>query len=422
MKTRDCATFAIGTALSVIIVAFALVSPRASGASAAERDPLPRATPGAVDLSASKLDEATALLQRLVDERKVAGAVAAVARRGKLAYLQAVGWQDVASRTPMTDRSLFRIYSMTKSVTAVAVMQLFEEGRFSLSDPVAKYLPEFGNVRVGAATQPPARPMTIEDLLIHTSGLNHRTSNEYRAAKVRSRSMTLPQFITNITHVPLMEDPGTRYRYSESSTVLGRLVEIWSGQPFDVYLNRRIFTPLGMTDTGFWTRPEQKAHLATVYALAPEGGLRAIEIEDVPFTERPALLEGAVGLLSTVPDYLRFSQMLLNNGELDGVRVLRAATVERIVANGLPPAILAARGPKMGWGLANVNVVLDPTAVTYPANRGEYGWDGSAGTIFWIDPGTQLVTILMTQSSPANPDRIRERFKTLVEQSRIAGK
>ncbi len=419
MKTRDCAIVAIGTALSVIVVAFALVASRASGA---ERDPLPRATPGAVDLSANKLDEATALLQRLVDERKVAGAVAAVARRGKLAYLQAVGWQDVESRTPMTDRSLFRIYSMTKSVTAVAVMQLFEEGRFSLSDPVAKYLPEFGNVRVGAAMQAPARPITIEDLLIHTSGLNHRTSDEYRTAKVRSRSMTLPQFITNITRVPLMEDPGTRYRYSESSTVLGRLVEIWSGQPLDVYLNRRIFTPLGMTDTGFWTRPEQRAQLSTVYALAPEGGLRAIEIEDVPFTERPALLEGAVGLLSTVPDYLRFSQMLLNNGELDGVRVLRAATVERIVAHGLPPAILAARGPSMGWGLANVNVVLDPTAVAYPASRGEYGWDGSAGTIFWVDPGTQLVTILMTQSSPANPDRIRERFKTVIEESRIAGR
>jgi len=416
MMSREWATNSIGVILAVIVAALVLV------ASAAERDPLPRVMPGAVDISAAKLDEATALLQRAVDEHKVAGAVAAVARRGKLVYLKSVGWQDLDSRTPMTDRTLFRIYSMTKSVTAVAVMQLFEEGRFSLSDPVAKYLPEFENVRVGSAMQMPARPITVEDLLLHTSGLNHRTSDEYRTAKVRTRSMTLPQFITNITRVPLMEDPGTRYRYSESITVLGRLVEIWSGQPFDAYLNRRIFTPLGMTDTGFWARPEERARLSTVYAQTPDGGLRAFEIEDVPFTERPGLIEGAVGLLSTAPDYLRFSQMLLNNGELDGVRVLRAATVERMVANGLPPAILAARGGKMGWGLANVNVVLDPTAVAYPANRGEYGWDGSAGTIFWIDPGTQLITILMTQSSPANPDRIRERFKTTIEESKMAGR
>ena len=416
MKTSARAISAIGPALAVVVIALGLVP------AAAEHDPLPRVAPGTVGLSAAKLDEATALLQRLVDERRVAGAVGAVARRGKLAYLKAVGWQDLESRTPMTDHSLFRIYSMTKSVTAVAVMQLFEEGRFSLSDPVAKYLPEFGDLRVGSTRRAPARPITVEDLLLHTSGLNHRTSEEYRTAKVRSRSMTLPQFITNITRVPLMEDPGTRYRYSESITVLGRLVEIWSGQPFDVYLNRRIFTPLGMTDTGFWTRPEQRTRLSTVYARASDSGLRAIEIEDVPFTERPALLEGAVGLLSTVPDYLRFSQMLLNNGELDGVRVLRAATVERIVANGLPPAVLAERGGKMGWGLANVNVVIDSTAVSYPANRGEYGWDGSAGTIFWVDPGTQLVTILMAQSSPANPDRMREQFKTLVEESKMAGR
>jgi CubicO group peptidase (beta-lactamase class C family) len=382
-------------------------------------DPLPRATPESAGLRVSKLAEATALLNQYVADRKIAGAVAAVARKGNLVYLEAVGLQDLASRTPMTDRSLFRIYSMTKSVTAVAVMMLHEEGRFRLDDPVSKYLPEFKEVAVasGGTVRPPSREITVQDLLLHTSGLNHRTSEEYRRARVRSRTMTLPQFVANVVRVPLMEDPGTRYRYSESPTVLGRLVELWSGKRFDDFLNERVLGPLRMSDTAFWAGAEARSRLATVYAPAPGGGLTPVELEEVPFTERPALLEGAVGLLSTVPDYVRFSQMLLNGGVLDGARILKSDTVGSMTSNGLPEAILTARGGSMGWGLANVNVVLNPSAVAYPANRGEYGWDGTAGTIFWIDPGLEMTTILMTQSSPANPDSLRQRFKTLVQQS-----
>jgi CubicO group peptidase (beta-lactamase class C family) len=382
------------------------------------QEPLPRARPEAVGLAAAPLRDATALLQRFVDEHKIAGAVAAVARRGKLAYLEAAGFQNVDGRVPMTDRSLFRIYSMTKSVTAVAVMILLEEGRFSLTDPASQYLPELARVTVGDAaglTRPPVRPITIEDLLLHTSGLNHRTSDQYRRAQVRTRSMTLPLFIDNVVRVPLMEDPGTRYRYSESPTVLGRLVEIWSGKPFDVFLSERVFGPLGMADTGFWARDAGATRLTTVYAAGDGGGLKAIEIEDVPFTERPGLLEGAVGLVSTVPDFLRFSQMLLNKGQLDGKRLLRPETVQSMTRNALPDAVLRARGGGMGWGLANVNVVIDPAGLGYPANPHEYGWDGSAGTIFWVDPGAELITILMTQSAPANPDSLRQRFKTLVQ-------
>ncbi len=368
---------------------------------------------GAVDpdgagLSPAKLSEATELLKRFVAEKTIAGAVAGVARKGKLAYLAAVGLQDIEAHTPMTDASMFRIYSMTKPITAVAVMMLHEEGRFRLDDPVSKYLPEFKDVTVaaaGAAPRRPAREINVEDLLLHTSGLNHRTSEEYRKAQVRSRLDSLPQFITKIARAPLMEDPGTRYRYSESPTVLGRLVEIWSGKPFDEFLNERVFKPLGMSDTVFWVNPRQRSRLAAVYTLAPGGGLTPTEIEAVPFTERGALKEGAVGLVSTVPDFLRFCQMLLNRGELNGHRLLQAATVDRIVSNGLPDAILKARGGTMGWGLGNVNVVM---------NSGEYGWDGSAGTIFWIDPGLELVTVLMWQSVPANPDSLRQRFKTLV--------
>ena len=215
-------------------------------------------------------------------EQTIAGAVAAVARNGKLAYLEAVGVQDLATRAPMTERTLFRIYSMTKPVTAVAVMMLHEEGKFRLDDPVQKYLPEFAEVKVGAAdaARPPSRPITVEDLLLHTSGLSHRTSDLYRERQVRSRADTLPQFITKITRAPLMEDPGTRFRYSEATTVLGRLVEVWSGQPFDRFLETRVLTPLQMTETRFWVPAEARGRLATVYGPPDPGGLRPVEIED----------------------------------------------------------------------------------------------------------------------------------------------
>ena len=385
---------------------------------AAQPAPLPRASPESVGLNPTRLKEASALLNQFVTDGKIAGAVASVARRGKIAYLETVGFQNLESRAPMTERSLFRIYSMAKAVTAVSAMILHEEGKFDLRDPVSKYLPEFRNVRVlepGGQSRPPTRETAVADLLLHTSGLSHRTSELYRTAKVRSRSITLPQFITNIVRAPLMEDPGTHYRYSEGTTVVGRLIEIWSGKPLDVFMRERVFDPLGMADTGFWAPPEQRARLTTVYAVQQGGGLRAYEIEEVPFTERPALLEGAVGLLSTVPDFMRFCQMLLNRGELNGARILSAKTADLITSNGLPEPVLRARGGAMGWGLANVNVVLDPSAMKDSPNAGEYGWDGSAGTIFWSDPKEEMVTVLMTQSSPANPDSLRQRFKALVQ-------
>jgi len=222
-------------------------------------------------------------------------------------------------------------------------------------------------------------------------------------------------FIGKIARAPLMEDPHTRFRYSEATTVLGRLVEIWSGRPFDEFLQTRLFAALGMRDTTFWVGPAQRDRLATVYEPAPGGGLAPVEIEAVPFTEKPALLEGAVGLVSTVPDYLRFCQMLLGKGVLGGVRVLGAATVERMTVNGLPAQVQAARGGTMGWGLANVNVLLEPGSSG--ASRGEYGWDGTAGTIFWVDPVKQSVIVLMTQSAPANPDSLHQRFKAIVQRA-----
>ncbi|MBP7776533.1 MAG: beta-lactamase family protein [Acidobacteria bacterium] len=388
-------------------------------ATLAGQRPLPESPPAAIGLDPDALAEATALLEQFVVDGRIAGGVAAIARRGHVGYLKAVGVQDRTSKAPMTERSLFRIYSMTKAVTAVAVMMLHDEGRFRLDDPVSKYLPEFAGVKVvdtpGATPRPPARPVTVEDLLLHTSGLSHRTSDLYRALGVRSRSDTLPEFVGKITRAPLMEDPHTRFRYSEATTVLGRLVEVWSGEAFDRFLSRRVFGPLGMTDTGFWVEGERRGRLATAYGPAPDGGLAPVDLEAVPFTERPALLEGAVGLVSSVPDFLRFSQMLLDKGTFNGRRLLKADTAQRMTVNGLPADVLKARGGRMGWGLANVNVVMDAGGST--ASLGEYGWDGTAGTIFWNDPAKETVVVLMTQSSPANPDGLRQKFKAIADRA-----
>jgi CubicO group peptidase (beta-lactamase class C family) len=377
---------------------------------------LPRVTPEEAELASAPLQEITALLEDVVAQGRIAGAVVGVARNGKVGYLEAVGVQDVDGGAPMTDGSIFRIYSMTKAVTAVAAMILHEQGRFTLSDPVSAYLPEFANVTVlqdDGSTRPPARPVTVEHLLLHTAGLSHRSSSEYQAAGVRARDITLEQFITNITSVPLRADPGDEYRYSASPTVLGRLVEIWSGQPFDVFVHERILEPLGMHDTGFWVEPEDVGRLATMYA-SEDGGLRPYQIEAVPFTERPALMEGAVGLVSTVPDFMRFAQMLLDGGALGGTRILSEASVERLTRNGLPDALLARRRGGTGWGLASVSVVVNASSAGDGARTGEFRWDGSAGTEFWVDPTTRTVLVTMWQSAPANPDRLRQRITSLV--------
>jgi CubicO group peptidase (beta-lactamase class C family) len=378
---------------------------------------LPRVQPESVGLDSRPLAEASSLLNQFVKEGKIAGAVASVARHGRTAYIEAVGFQNLETGARMTERSIFRIYSMSKAVTAIGAMALHEEKRFGLDDPVSKYLPEFRNVRVldviSGLPRPPRREITVADLLLHTSGLSHRSSEMYRTEKVRSRAITLPQFIENIVRAPLMEDPGTGFRYSEATTVVGRLIEIWSGQPLDQFLRNRLFDPLGMVDTGFWATPAQLDRLTMVYASGADG-LKPHEIEEVPFNERPALLEGSVGLLSTVPDFMRFAQMLANRGQLDGVRILSEKTATMITANGLSDSILQMRGGGMGWAVANVNVVVDPSRVKDSPNVGEYGWDGTAGTIFWIDPKTEVVTILMTQSVPPNPDALRQRFKALV--------
>ena len=382
---------------------------------------LPRVQPSAVGLASEGLDRVTRLITEFVEEGKITGAVAGIARRGQVAYLEAVGYQDLETRSPMSENSLFRIYSMTRAVTAVAVMILEEEGRLDLDDPVSRYLPAFADVRVlDEATgelREPGRAVTIRDLLLFTSGVNSRSSAPYREAGVRSRSIPLSRLVQNVVDVPLMEDPGSRYRYGMATTVAGAVVEAASGERFDRFLRERVLDPLGMTETVFWADPGRRDRLTTVYRRTDGGGLEPYQIETLPFTEEPVLLEGGVGLLSTVPDFMRFAQMLANGGELGDVRILETETVAGITANGLAEAVLETRRGGMGWGLANVSVVLDPATVGYSSSAGEFGWDGSAGTIFWVNPEEELVIVLMWQSSPANPESLRQQIKTLIHEA-----
>ena len=332
----------------------------AAGGALVRAQDLTAATPEDVGLSSERLDAATRGLQSHVDARDIAGVVAAVARHGRLAYLEALGELDRERGLAMRDDALFRLYSMTRPITSLAAMILWEEGRFALDDPVSSYLPEFADQRVFAAASDPdvtasrrrRSEMTVEHLLLHTSGLGSRSSPVYRAEQVRLRSITLPRMVSNAARVPLFEDPGTRWRYGISTTILGRLIEIWSGMPFNEFLAERVFEPLGMTDTVFHVDASRADRFGPAYRPDPDGELRPHAIEVVPFTEQPALIEGGVGLVSTVRD-LRFAQMFLNRGELDGVRVLRPATVALMTVNRIPDALLpigfGTPQPGRGW-------------------------------------------------------------------------
>ncbi len=387
---------------------------------------LQRASPESVGLSSAGLERATAALQAHIDAGDVAGVVAAVARDGKLVYFEALGQRDLQTRDPMPQDALFRLYSMTRSITSTAAMILWEEGKFQLDDPIATYLPQFADQRVfvdaGAPDMSQTRArrgdITVRHLLTHTSGIGSRSSPIYRAERVRLRSITLPQMVDNAARVPLFEDPGTRFRYGISTTMLGRLIEIWSGMPLEQFLDERVFEPLGLRDTVFWADRDRADRLATVYRRDnASGALNPHAIEEIPFTEQPTLIEGGVGLLSSTMDFLRFSQMFLNKGELGGTRVLRPETVEMMTRNHIPDSVLplGTRGymAGSGWGLG-FNVVLDSSAYTFPVGEGEYWWDGSAGTRFSIDPEHGIITVIMAQVSPSRGGGFREEFKKLV--------
>ena len=389
---------------------------------------LPLAEAGDAGIASANLHQMSDLLQQHIDDGLVAGVVAGVARHGKVVYLESKGWQDIDNQQAMQDSSIFQIRSMSKAITAVAALQLVEQGKLALSDPVSKYIPRFGYMFVLinpdepflSAERKPTREITIEDLLLNTAGLSHRTSPLYQQRRVRSRGDNLSQLSNKVAGVPLIGDPGEQFLYSISLTIVGRIVEIVSGQMFDEYLQENVFDPLDMADTGFYVPDNKLDRLARAYqAPVEDQSLTLTEPMDIPITQNPPLLEGAAGMVSTIGDYFRFMQALLNGGELDGARILSADSTQQMLTNHLPESLLPigfnpnALLPGIGWGYG-IGVVVDEDQTSFGANNGEFGWTGSLGTLSWADPESQTITIFMVQINRAGARGLRDNFKSLV--------
>jgi CubicO group peptidase (beta-lactamase class C family) len=383
-----------------------------------------------VGMSSSALLDATSRLQQHIDDGELAGVVAAVARDGKLVYFESLGKLNIGTGKSMQDDALFRIYSMTREVTSVAVLKLYEDGKFQLDDPIKMYLPEFESQRVLldssstniAQTKSRTGDITIANLLTHTSGLGSRSSALYRENNVRDKSITLNQMTSNAARIPLFQDPGTQFRYGIHATILGKLVEVWSGQSFEEYLQENILDPLEMNSTMFWAEGIDADRLAELYRPS-NGRLEPYKIEFVSWTSRPALIEGGVGLLSSVPDFLNFSQMILDNGRFNGKIFLEKETAALIYQNGVPDQAMPIgdRGYWLGsgWTLGGFNLVMDPEEYNFPVSEGTIWWDGSAATRFFIDPKESTVIVIMAQVSPSSGGGFREIFSEMVDKAII---
>ena len=366
--------------------------------------------PGASGFAPDRIERLKSVVRADVEKGRIPGVVLLVARDGQLVLHEAIGVQNPASSAPMRTDSIFRIYSMTKPLVSVATMMLIEEGRLQLSDPVSRYLPELKGLKVGvekkdAAGQASleivaaAREMTVYDLLRHTSGLTYgefgksMVKDLYAKNGVNDRDHSNADLIKKLTTVPLMFQPGETWEYSRSTDVLGHLLERVTGQDLDRVLDERIIKPLGMRDTGFFVGTEHQSRIAEPFAKEPETGAAVILL---PVREKPKYLAGGQGLVSTGADYLRFAQMLLNGGELDGVRILSRKTVEFMTSDHLGGI---RGGPAAGYGFGLGFAVRASTGQSpAPGSAGEYNWGGLGGTYFWIDPKERLVAIWMMQS------------------------
>jgi len=386
------------------------------------------ATPEAVGLSAARLSEASDDLQARIDRGDIAGAVAVVMRDGRLVYTEALGYRDLESSDPMPFDALFRTYSMTRPVTALGILMLHDDGLLNIEDPVQDYLPRFAGqpVLVDASDPDPARvrprngDITLLQLLTHTSGLGSRNSAMYREHNVFSYDQTLEQVVNNAAALPLFEDPGTRYRYGLHAEVLGRVIEVVSGQSLTEFYQQRIFGPLGMNDTVFHVDAERRDRLATVYRPDPTGALQPYNMETIPVTGSRALTSAGVGLVSSTEDFLRFSLLFLQNGQVNGEQLVSPGVIRLAAENAIPDELLPIDGGSSaywagsGWTAGGMAVALDPAEYDHTVSPGEYWWDGSAGTRFWIDPVENMITIIMAQVSPASGNGFREAFKNNV--------
>lgn len=396
---------------------------------------IPEVAPDKIGLSADRLERIGALMEKYVEDKQIPGAVALIARHGKIGYFETFGHQDMKTQTPMEKDSIFRIYSMSKPMTSVGVMMLYEKALFALNDPVSKYLPELGDLEVMAEETNPKtgetvmttvktrRDMTIRDLLRHTSGLTYGffgdtlVDRAYRGQGVLSADKTIEETVRKLGDIPLQYQPGTRWHYSVSTDVLGRLIEVVSGMAFDEYLEKNLFGPLGMKDSGFNIPPSKSDRLTSMYAPDDDGSVRsgrAARARD--YLQTTTHFSGGGGLVSTTRDYLRFAQMLLNGGELDGVRILSRKTVELMSRNHLGEISMGMGMSGYGFGLGFA-VNQDPGLVGAIGSAGEYNWGGAAGTRFWIDPQEELIGIFMVQILPHNGLTYGSEYKVLVYQA-----
>lgn len=411
-----------GLSVRGLLVAALLVAPLSSGMALAKS--LPKASPASVGFSAERLETVDDLLNGMVERGEFAGVSMAVARHGKLVYQKAVGDQDLAGGTPMTEDTIVRIYSMSKPITGVAMMILFEEGKWELNDPVSKYIPEFADLKVYAGQNEdgsmklvePEHPMTMRELMSHSGGLTYGVFGNTPVDKMYQennplQAENLQGMIDRLAEIPLLAQPGTQWIYSVSVDVQGYLVEKLSGQSFPDFLKERIFEPLGMADTAFYVDADKRSRFSKLYRTEEEGDA-LVEVGGQQFgagdyASMPGLPSGGGGLTSTIGDYLRFAQMMLNGGELDGVRILSPASVNMMRRNHLPEGIRSAPGvglgPGVGFGL-DFAVVTDPVKAGGLYGKGTYYWSGAAGTWFWIDPAYDVVVVGLVQRMMGGPN------------------
>jgi CubicO group peptidase (beta-lactamase class C family) len=414
----------------------------------------PAAAPvGTTDPSAVGFDPARLarvdehLRRRYVDAGKIAGCQVLVARHGRLAHAATIGVRDVARQVPVTEDTIWRFYSMTKPVTGVALLSLYERGLFKLSDPVERFIPEFRGLKVSERLEDgskrlvdPQRPMSVRDAMMHMTGIGYGPPearldfDSIGSGAVGSRlgkGATLQTLVERLGTQPLRFHPGTHWLYSWSTDVCARLVEAISGQPFDEYLQATIFDPLGMVDTGFWVPEDRADRLAALYGRNADKSLRLLDDPETSRLRRPVtFLSGGGGLLGTAADYLRFAQMLADRGSLDGARILAPKTVDLMASNHLagggdlrsfiyPGSYGEVGFDGMGFGLT-VAVSKGPVATQALGSAGEYLWGGAASTIFWVDPAESLVVVFMTQLIPSGTFDFRGQLKALVYSSLVA--
>ena len=410
--------------------------------------------PESIGLSSKRLTRISGWLEQQMEEGRLAGGSVLIGRRGQVGYFETAGVADLDTGEAFSREAIVRAYSMTKPIVTAAAMMLYEEGCFQLDHPISTYLPEFTSPEVWTGgelsnTVPAESPIAVWHIMSHTSGLTYGfmqanvVDAEYRARGIEqpSPNINLEEWVKALSEIPLICHPGSEWNYSVSTDVLGRLVEVWSGMSLDVFLEERIFKPLGMVDTGFFVRAENKERLSAMYGpkvgagmggvgqvpLSERGGLKLLDKAEGSRYLAPAnLLSGGGGLVSTMEDYSRFCQMMLNGGELDGERLLAPSTIKHMRSNHLPdgkdmsqmgqPVWSETSYEGIGFGLGFA-VVIDPIKAAIVASPGEHHWGGAASTLFWLDPVEDLWAIFLTQLLPSSTYPFRRELRTLVYQA-----